>query len=90
MTAVANTVRVATRVGSRRAMSDSAGPKMHKAKDAWKEIKSTRPPEGHPHVSGCKYNNGGKTVGGQNAVCLSLVLVPVLIILNSVQSLYIH
>ena len=54
-----NTVRtVATRAVSRRAMSDAAGPKMHKAKDAWKQLESTRPPEGHPHVSFfLHYNN---------------------------------
>ncbi len=31
-------------------MSD-AGPKMHKAKDAWKVIGETRPVDPHPHVS---------------------------------------
>jgi hypothetical protein len=29
----------------------TAAPKMHKAKDVWGELKATRPPEGHPHVS---------------------------------------
>ncbi len=51
MTVLNNAVRTASRVGSRRTMSESAGPRMHKAKDAWKEIQATRPPEGHPHVS---------------------------------------
>ena len=46
----ASTVRtVATRVGAKRTMSTT--PKMHKAKDVWKQLESTRPPEGHPHVS---------------------------------------
>lgn len=49
---ISNTVRtVATRAVSRRAMSDAAGPKMHKAKDVWKQLETTRPPVGHPHVS---------------------------------------
>ena len=52
---ISNTVRtVATRAVSRRAMSDAAGPKLHKAKDAWKQLETTRPPEGHPHVSSMK------------------------------------
>jgi hypothetical protein len=32
-------------------MSTTAAPKMHKAKDAWVELKKTRPPPGHDHVS---------------------------------------
>ena len=43
--------RTASRLGARRAMSDAAGPKMHKAKDAWKVISETRPVDPHPHVS---------------------------------------
>ena len=47
-----NAVRTAaTRIGTKRAMSDAAGPKMHKAKDAWKQIHATRPVDPHPHVS---------------------------------------
>ena len=37
-------------------MSTTAAPKLHKAKDAWGELKKTRPPPGHDHVS-IKYNN---------------------------------
>ena len=49
---IANTiVRAASRAGARRAMSDAGGPKMHKAKDAWKTIHATRPVDPHPHVS---------------------------------------
>ena len=49
---IANTAaRSATRIGSRRAMSESTGPKLHKAKDAWKTINATRPVDPHPHVS---------------------------------------
>ena len=49
---VSSTVRAATsRIGARRAMSESAGPRTHKAKDVWAELQATRPPEGHPHVS---------------------------------------
>jgi hypothetical protein len=45
-----STVRtVASRVGAKRTMSTT--PKMHKAKDVWKQLESTRPPQGHPHVS---------------------------------------
>eukprot|EP00558_Chaetoceros_sp_UNC1202_P014502 CAMPEP_0197233654 /NCGR_PEP_ID=MMETSP1429-20130617/1662_1 /TAXON_ID=49237 /ORGANISM="Chaetoceros sp., Strain UNC1202" /LENGTH=90 /DNA_ID=CAMNT_0042691947 /DNA_START=27 /DNA_END=296 /DNA_ORIENTATION=+ len=45
-----NTMRTAaTRMGTRRAMSDATGPKMHKAKDAWKQINATRPVDPHPH-----------------------------------------
>ena len=51
MTVINNTIRTASRVVSKRTMSDAAGPRMHKAKTAWKEIQATRPPEGHPHVS---------------------------------------
>eukprot|EP00970_Alexandrium_tamarense_P006615 scaffold1143_cov198-Alexandrium_tamarense.AAC.6 len=43
-------IRTAARATSRRQMS-TASPKMHKAKDVWGELKATRPPEGHPHVS---------------------------------------
>ena len=32
-------------------MSESTGPKLHKAKDAWKTIHATRPVDPHPHVS---------------------------------------
>jgi hypothetical protein len=42
--------RTVSRLGARRSMSD-AGPKMHKAKDAWKVIGETRPVDPHPHVS---------------------------------------
>ena len=45
------TARAVSRVGAKRAMSESAGPKMHKAKDAWKTINATRPVDPHPHVS---------------------------------------
>mmetsp|Transcript_15536 Transcript_15536/g.19714 ORF Transcript_15536/g.19714 Transcript_15536/m.19714 type:complete len:94 (-) Transcript_15536:334-615(-) len=52
MTVLKNAVRTASRAGSKRAMmsTESTGPRMHKAKDAWKEIQATRPPEGHPHL----------------------------------------
>lgn len=56
MTVISNTIRVASRraVSSRRNMSDAAGgPRMHKAKDTWKELQATRPPVGHPHVRRC-------------------------------------
>jgi hypothetical protein len=43
-------VRSVARAGTRRQMS-TAAPKMHKAKDVWGELKATRPPEGHAHVS---------------------------------------
>mmetsp|Transcript_18393 Transcript_18393/g.21216 ORF Transcript_18393/g.21216 Transcript_18393/m.21216 type:complete len:92 (+) Transcript_18393:67-342(+) len=64
MTVAINTVRtVATRVGSKRAMS-SAGPRMHKAKDAWSELQTTRPPEGHPHnVFEPPYNKATAALG---------------------------
>mmetsp|Transcript_7838 Transcript_7838/g.14126 ORF Transcript_7838/g.14126 Transcript_7838/m.14126 type:complete len:91 (-) Transcript_7838:275-547(-) len=49
MTAVAKTAaQAAVRAGSR-AMSDSAGPKLHRAKDAWKVIEATRPVS-HAHL----------------------------------------
>lgn len=41
----------AVRAATRRPMSTTAAPKMHKAKDAWVELKKTRPPPGHDHVS---------------------------------------
>ncbi|KAL7454774.1 hypothetical protein ACHAWC_006375 [Mediolabrus comicus] len=41
----------AARAATRRPMSTTAAPKMHKAKDAWVELKKTRPPPGHDHVS---------------------------------------
>lgn len=41
--------RVISRIGSRRQMSDA--PRMHKAKDAWKDMVATRPVDPHPHVS---------------------------------------
>ena len=51
-TMLSNTAaRTVSRMGARRTMSDSAGPKMHKAKDAWKTINATRPVDPHPHVS---------------------------------------
>ncbi|KAL3775903.1 hypothetical protein HJC23_000333 [Cyclotella cryptica] len=43
-------VRSVARVSSKRPMS-TAAPKMHKAKDVWGELKATRPPAGHDHVS---------------------------------------
>lgn len=43
-------LRSVSRAGARRPMS-TATPKMHKAKDVWGELKATRPPEGHAHVS---------------------------------------
>jgi hypothetical protein len=49
---IANTtIRAISRTGAKRAMSDTPGPKMHKAKDAWKTIHATRPVDPHPHVS---------------------------------------
>ena len=52
MTVTTNTIRtVASRMGVQRAASGTTGPRMHKAKDAWVQLKETRPPEGHPHVS---------------------------------------
>lgn len=52
MTVASNAIRSASRaMVPNRAMSNAAAPRLHKAKDAWKELKSTRPPEGHPHVS---------------------------------------
>ena len=41
----------AIRAATRRPMSTTVAPKMHKAKDAWGELKKTRPPPGHDHVS---------------------------------------
>jgi len=41
----------AVRAAARRPMSTTAAPKLHKAKDAWGELKKTRPPPGHDHVS---------------------------------------
>eukprot|EP00979_Chaetoceros_neogracilis_P017329 scaffold10203_cov272-Chaetoceros_neogracile.AAC.28 len=47
---IANTtIRAISRTGAKRAMSDTPGPKMHKAKDAWKTIHATRPVDPHPH-----------------------------------------
>merc|ERR1719491_1056571 len=40
---------VASRMGAQRAASGTTGPRMHKAKDAWSELQTTRPPVGHPH-----------------------------------------
>jgi hypothetical protein len=45
------TMRIASRIGVKRTMSDAAGPKMHSAKSAWKTIHATRPVDPHPHVS---------------------------------------
>mmetsp|Transcript_18636 Transcript_18636/g.17945 ORF Transcript_18636/g.17945 Transcript_18636/m.17945 type:complete len:94 (+) Transcript_18636:61-342(+) len=50
MTFVSSVVRnTVARNGARRAMSDTPGPRMHKAKDAWAQIKNTRPVDPHPH-----------------------------------------
>ena len=53
MTIISNTIRAAARasVPNRALSSTPAAPRMHKAKDAWKDIAATRPHEGHPHVS---------------------------------------
>ena len=39
--------RTANQVIARRAQSTGAAPKMHRAKDAWKELESTRAPIDH-------------------------------------------
>lgn len=53
MTKIVSTVArtAVSRVGAKRAMSESTGPRMHKAKDVWANLEATRPKEGHPHVS---------------------------------------
>jgi len=38
-----------SRAYAKRSMSDA--PKMHKAKDVWRQIEATRPKDDHPHVS---------------------------------------
>lgn len=42
-------VRIASRVGSKRSMSE--GPKMHRARDSWATLENARPKDPHPHVS---------------------------------------
>ncbi len=52
MTLVTNAVRsTVARNGAKRAMSETSGPRLHKAKDAWAQMKSSRPVDPHPHVS---------------------------------------
>eukprot|EP00559_Dactyliosolen_fragilissimus_P005729 CAMPEP_0184855268 /NCGR_PEP_ID=MMETSP0580-20130426/566_1 /TAXON_ID=1118495 /ORGANISM="Dactyliosolen fragilissimus" /LENGTH=91 /DNA_ID=CAMNT_0027349741 /DNA_START=39 /DNA_END=311 /DNA_ORIENTATION=+ len=61
---VNNLATTVSRIGSKRAMSQSAEPRMHKAKDVWVKIKETRPPEGHPHnVFHPPYNKVAAGVG---------------------------
>mmetsp|Transcript_27939 Transcript_27939/g.43918 ORF Transcript_27939/g.43918 Transcript_27939/m.43918 type:complete len:90 (-) Transcript_27939:174-443(-) len=40
----------AVRAATRRPMSTTSAPKMHKAKDTWGELVKTRPPPGHDHT----------------------------------------